>query len=84
MTVPMTKMERIRDTKLRSGCMLCGYRKHHTALVFHHRNPKDKKFSIKSGNQTRAWDKIEEEIEKCEVLCANCHQIVHYIMESNG
>lgn len=45
-------------------------------LEFHHLNEDDKEFTI-SGNHNRALKKILEEIEKCVVLCSNCHRKVH-------
>ena len=42
-------------------------------LTFHHRNPKDKEFHLSSDNICRSWKSIIREIEKCDVLCFNCH-----------
>jgi len=41
-------------------------------LSFHHKNPETKEFQI-SWNQQKAWEKLKIEIEKCELLCMNCH-----------
>ncbi len=57
-------------------CNRCGF-DDHRALQFHHHRDKEHNISnmIKSG-----WNlsSIQEESEKCEVLCANCHQIHHF------
>ena len=57
-------------------CNRCGF-DDHRALQFHHYRDKEHNISnmIKSG-----WNlsSIREEAEKCEVLCANCHQIHHF------
>lgn len=53
-------------------CSLCGYDKSYAALQFHHRNPKEKSFSI-SNPKTRSWEKIKIELDKCDILCSNCH-----------
>jgi hypothetical protein len=45
-------------------------------LIFHHRNPKDKDFNI-SGNHGRSWSKIEAELDKCDLMCHNCHNELH-------
>lgn len=48
------------------------------ACVFqcHHKNPPNKKFLINTRTLINyAWEKILKEIEKCELLCANCHFI---------
>jgi 5-methylcytosine-specific restriction endonuclease McrA len=57
-------------------CTRCGYSKSLTALQFHHTDPSTKEFRVGSGN-TVAWDKLVVELEKCELLCANCHAEVH-------
>jgi hypothetical protein len=47
------------------------------ALTFHHRDPSKKSFNI-SDSLTWAISTIQEEIKKCDVLCANCHMILEY------
>ena len=57
-------------------CQKCGYDRSLTALVFHHRDPDQKDFAIaklKSSN----WDKIRSELDKCDLLCSNCHSELH-------
>ena len=44
--------------------------------MFHHLDPELKDFGI-SGNANRSWDKIQVELDKCVLLCANCHSEVH-------
>jgi len=56
-------------------CCLCGYSKCQSALEFHH--IKDKKFNISSNNLLKKLDTIIEEIQKCVLLCANCHREAH-------
>ena len=42
------------------------------AMEFHHVNGKD--FSI--GNiANRKWEVIKKELDKCELLCSNCHRL---------
>ena len=57
-------------------CQNCGYSRFHGALEFHHRDPNIKDFEIARCN--RGWDKIKTEIDKCDLLCANCHREVHW------
>lgn len=64
---------------LGSKCIVCGYFKCKQALEFHHKDPSKKDFSI-SGNHTRSWDSIKNELDKCDLLCSNCHQEMHYIL----
>lgn len=58
-------------------CMICGYKRCSGALDFHHRDPKHKEFGLSERGLTRSWEKIREEIEKCVLICANCHREVH-------
>jgi hypothetical protein len=60
--------------KLSSGCKDCGYNDHAVALQFDHL--RDKRANV--SNMIRSdysWDQIKKEIDKCEVVCANCHAI---------
>lgn len=56
-------------------CIKCGYNKCVDALDFHHRSPIDKDFSI-SGS-VRKWEIIKAELDKCDLLCSNCHREEH-------
>lgn len=60
--------------KLESGCVDCGYRDHPAALDFDHLPGTDKRLNI--SKETKAsWARIEAELAKCEVVCANCHRV---------
>ncbi len=63
----------IREIKMKSGCVICGYKEHWAALDFHHRNPKTKSFNI-SENKTIGKTILLREIGKCDVVCVNCHR----------
>lgn len=56
-------------------CEECG-ENHPACLDFHHIEDKNENIStlVKRGHSMK---KIREEIEKCEVLCANCHRKKH-------
>ena len=58
-------------------CERCGYNKCLDALEFHHKDAKGKDFSISEKGYTRSWAKVKSELDKCELLCANCHREVH-------
>ena len=58
-------------------CAVCGYDKCQRALSFHHVNPKEKDFDLSSRGLTRSWERIKKEIDKCVLLCANCHMELH-------
>lgn len=57
-------------------CERCGYSKCHDALEFHHRDPEQKDPSFQS---MRYWglQKSIKELDKCELLCSNCHREEH-------
>jgi len=57
-------------------CIKCGFNSHLAALEFHHLNPNEKDFTL--GNRlNRKWDKVQKELDKCILLCSNCHRIEH-------
>lgn len=58
------------------SCSRCGYNKSKRALSFHHKDPTQKKFQI-SGKHCFSWEKIRVELDKCIMLCANCHMEDH-------
>jgi hypothetical protein len=64
-------------------CEKCGYNKSIWAFDFHHLNPKEKDFTI-SAYLVLGWDKIKLELNKCILLCANCHRELHHDNFNNG
>ena len=58
------------------SCQVCGYSTYIGALEFHHLDPKEKDFAI-SSSKVGKWDKIKPELDKCVLLCSNCHREVH-------
>jgi len=58
-------------------CEICGYNKYAGALDFHYRDPLQKEFAIGAKGYTRSLEKIKEELDKCQLLCANCHRELH-------
>lgn len=65
----------IQALKLERGCTDCGYRGHPAALEFDHLpgTVKLHRIATMASGSTKA--KIDAEIAKCEVVCANCHAI---------
>lgn len=57
-------------------CERCGYcKKYPSAFHFHHKDPIEKSFTISS--KMWAIDRLKKEVDKCSLLCANCHAEVH-------
>jgi hypothetical protein len=59
------------------ACETCGYDRDVTALDFHHIEEDTKDFGIGSKGYTRSWEKVKEELDKCIMVCANCHREIH-------
>lgn len=57
-------------------CIICSYSRCDSALEFHHLDPKQKDFSI-STNINWSFDKIKTELDKCVLVCSNCHREIH-------
>jgi hypothetical protein len=58
-------------------CVKCGYNKCVAALEFHHINPALKEFGMGQNGATKSWATIKQELDKCILLCANCHREIH-------
>lgn len=58
-------------------CIKCGYSKYNGALEFHHLDPSAKDFTIAHLNLHAFNDKIKKELDKCILVCANCHREIH-------
>jgi 5-methylcytosine-specific restriction endonuclease McrA len=57
-------------------CQTCGYNKCAAALELHHLDAKEKSFGVAEKGYTRSWEKVKAELDKCILLCANCHREV--------
>ena len=71
-----TNKKLISDYKKEKYCEKCGYKEHPEILCFHHLGKEPKKFEINSSS-IRATKTILKEIDKCILLCPNCHQWLH-------
>lgn len=58
-------------------CEKCGYDKYVGALQFHHLDPKEKDFALSRVKSHKFDKKIKEELDKCTLVCANCHFEIH-------
>lgn len=71
------------ELKATLSCNQCG-EAHSAALDFHHRDPSGKEYNVSqmfSGTYSRQT--ILAEIEKCDVLCSNCHRKLHHDLKTN-
>ncbi len=68
--------EFLADYKMKTGCVDCGYKEHQAALDFDHIEERgEKSFNLA---ESKSIDSAIKEIEKCEVVCSNCHRIRTY------
>lgn len=66
-------------------CCVCGYNKCIEALEFHHLNPNEKDFNLSDRNIKLDWNKVKQEIDKCILVCSNCHREIHSgVLELKG
>jgi hypothetical protein len=57
-------------------CIICNYNKCQQALQFHHKDPSIKEFSL-ANSGTMDLEKLKNEVDKCLLVCANCHGEIH-------
>lgn len=67
------------------GCFLCGYDEIPSVLEFHHIDRKDKNFCVSTYRYhwKEGDEKLMDEIDKCIVVCRNCHSIIHTYANNN-
>jgi hypothetical protein len=59
-------------------CSMCE-ENHPATLDFHHTDPREKEIIIsKAVSRNWGWESLNKEIDKCVVLCSNCHRKLHY------
>lgn len=74
--VSLHRRTKLKAIEYKGGkCERCGYSRSPAALTFHHRDPAQKDFSISSKNWR--WERVRDELDKCELLCSNCHNEEH-------
>lgn len=75
------KVDKINEYKSKRGCRKCGDKRFYV-LDFHHSDPNEKEFAI-SDKIRNKFETLLPEMEKCDILCANCHREWHYV-ETQG
>jgi hypothetical protein len=69
--------ELVNRYKVFVGCHKCGFKKHHNALDLHHVSGNKDRTIARLCRGSVSMKRLEEEIRKCVVLCANCHRMEH-------
>ena len=62
--------------KQQRGCSRCKITDARV-LDFHHKNDHNKLFAVGGFRRSVGFDRIQQEVKKCDVICANCHRILH-------
>lgn len=81
-------LERVRDFKIKmieykgGKCERCDYNKYIGALEFHHLDPTKKDFNLSSVKTKSFDDTIKKELDKCILVCSNCHKEIHSLLWS--
>ena len=68
------KVQVVRE--LGGRCADCGGTFHPACYDFHHRDPREKAFNWTKLRLLR-WSAVRRELDKCDLLCANCHRLRH-------
>ena len=78
------KKDSLQNLKSEIKCAKCGENRGYV-LDFHHKDPATKEATIARMTSNKyTLDKLEKELEKCIVLCANCHREFHYFNKNLG
>lgn len=56
-------------------CQKCGYNTCIGALEFHHKEKETKEYEPAKAT---SFNQIKKELDKCILLCANCHRETHW------
>lgn len=64
----------VADIKSQTPCMDCGLQYPHYVMDFDHRPDEVKSFNIGHAPEIPSMDALQKEIDKCDVVCSNCHR----------
>lgn len=63
---------------LGTKCQVCGFVGHQASMGFHHIDPTQKEFNISHSKASTLTDTVKKELDKCMLLCLNCHGVMHF------
>jgi translation initiation factor IF-2 len=60
-------------------CVKCGRISENDAIFdFHHLDPNKKEFNLTTASVAKMpWDEVKKELDKCVLICSNCHRLEH-------
>lgn len=78
-----TGQDKVNQLKAERGgcCSKCGYDRCADALEFHHIDPTQKEFHL-GDRRGLGLDKLRAEMDKCILVCRNCHTEIHSAMKT--
>lgn len=71
----------MKEYKSNIQCFKC-HENHPATLDFHHLNKNEKEYNVSDMVTTQSKSRILKEIEKCVILCSNCHRKEHWVDNS--
>jgi PHP family Zn ribbon phosphoesterase len=58
-------------------CKICSYNRYNGSLTFHHLDPSKKDYALSTKGLYRSWKLVQKELDKCILVCNNCHGEIH-------
>lgn len=72
----------LNDYKQEQCCAKCRDNRFYV-LDFHHINPSEKEYTIAQNTRIK-FENLKKELDKCVVLCANCHREFHFLNQNQN
>ncbi len=83
-TIQFQSAQKEKFVKYKGGkCAICGYNRCIKALDFHHLDPSKKESSLSQG-RSRKFETSLKELDKCILVCSNCHREIHAGLHENN
>jgi hypothetical protein len=69
-------------------CEICGLKRNTIddleIFDFHHIDKINKSFELGDNIESRKWEVVKQELDKCMMLCANCHRKQHLYIRNDS
>lgn len=74
----------VRDIKSSNPCADCGLTYHYVVMDFDHRPGEEKLAEVGFLTTHGSFDDVKAEIEKCDLVCSNCHRLRTFERKENS
>ncbi len=71
-----SNMDKFQEWKREQRCCKCG-EDETCCLDLHHLDPNEKEIDVSNASSYWSWERLKTEIDKCIVVCSNCHRKIH-------